>query len=152
MMMKKLKTETNLKNDDTIENPAMDFPVVGIGASAGGLAAFEAFFSGMPLEVDPDMAFVLIQHLSPDHTSALADIIQRYTRMKVIEVQDGMQVEPNCTYIIPPGYDMAFLHGKLQLIEPSCITRSTLHHRLFLPFISTRPTYTRDWHHSFWYR
>ena len=118
-MMKKLKTETNLKNDETIKNSAIDFPIVGIGASAGGLAAFEAFFSGMPSEIDPNMAFVLIQHLSPDHTSALANIIQRYTRMKVIEVQDGMQVEPNCTYIIPPGYDMAFLHGKLQLIEPS---------------------------------
>ena len=55
-------------------------PVVGIGASAGGLAAFEAFFSGMPAATDPGMAFVLVQHLAPDHKSILADLIRRYTR------------------------------------------------------------------------
>ena len=95
------------------------FPVVGIGASAGGLAAFEAFFSGMPAATDPGMAFVLVQHLAPDHTSLLADLIRRYTRMEVFEVEDGMQVRPNCTYIIPPGHDMAFLNGALQLLAPS---------------------------------
>jgi two-component system CheB/CheR fusion protein len=95
------------------------FPIVGIGASAGGLAAFEAFFSGTPLQSDPNMAFVLIQHLAPDHTSMLTELIQRYTRMAVFEVKDGMKVEPNSVYIIPPGHDMAFLNGKLQLLEPS---------------------------------
>ena len=59
---------------------------MGIGASAGGLAAFEAFFSGMPAATDPGMAFVLVQHLAPDHESILAALIQRYTRMKVFEV------------------------------------------------------------------
>ena len=95
------------------------FPIVGIGASAGGLAAFEAFFSGMPKGADPGMAFVLVQHLAPDHKSILTDLIQRYTRMKVTEVEDGMEVQPNCAYIIPPGRDMAFLNGALQLLEPS---------------------------------
>lgn len=95
------------------------FPVVGIGASAGGLAAFEAFFSGMPADIDPGMAFVLVQHLAPDHKSILTDLIQRYTRMKVYEVEDGMVVLPNCAYIIPPNRDMAFLNGALQLLEPS---------------------------------
>jgi len=94
------------------------FPVVGIGASAGGLAAFEAFFSGMPAGSDPGMAFVLVQHLAPDHKSILTDLIQRYTRMQVFEVEDGMEVQPNCAYIIPPGRDMAFLNGTLQLLEP----------------------------------
>jgi len=94
------------------------FPIVGIGASAGGLAAFEAFFSGMPADDDPGMAFVLVQHLAPDHKSILTDLIQRYTRMKVSEVEDGMVVEPNCAYIIPPGRDMALLNGSLQLLEP----------------------------------
>ncbi|PKN07134.1 MAG: chemotaxis protein CheR [Deltaproteobacteria bacterium HGW-Deltaproteobacteria-8] len=94
------------------------FPIVGIGASAGGLAAFEAFFSGMPADVDPGMAFVLVQHLAPDHKSILTDLVQRYTRMKVTEVEDGMVVEPNCAYIIPPGRDMALLNGSLQLLEP----------------------------------
>ncbi len=95
------------------------FPIIGIGASAGGLAAFEAFFSGMPENIEPDMAFVLVQHLDPDHKSILTDLIRRYTRMQVFEVEDGIKVKPNCTYIIPPGRDMAFLNGTLQLLEPS---------------------------------
>lgn len=97
----------------------IDFPIVGLGASAGGLAAFEAFFSGMPADIEPGMAFVLVQHLAPDHKSILTDIIRRYTRMQVFEVEDGMVVQPNCTYIIPPNRDMAFLNGTLQLMEPS---------------------------------
>ncbi len=95
------------------------FPVVGIGASAGGLAAFEAFFSGMPADVDPGMAFVLVQHLAPDHKSILTDLIGRYTDMDAFEVEDGMEVMPNCVYIIPPNCDMAFLNGTLQLLEPA---------------------------------
>ena len=95
------------------------FPVVGIGASAGGLAAFEAFFSSMPTDTDSGMAFVLVQHLAPDHKSILSDIIQRCTRMRVFEVEDGMVVQPNCAYIIPPNRDMAFLHGTLHLLEPT---------------------------------
>jgi len=95
------------------------FPIVGIGASAGGLAAFEAFFSGMPPDSDPNMAFVLVQHLAPDHKSILTELIRRYTRMQVFEVEDGMEVQPNCAYIIPPGRDMAFLNGTLHLLEPA---------------------------------
>jgi len=101
-----------------IDRPADGFPIVGVGASAGGLAAFEAFFSGMPADADPGMAFVLVQHLAPDHKSILTDLIRRYTRMQVFEVEDGMEVRPNCAYIIPPGRDMAFIRGSLQLFEP----------------------------------
>ena len=103
----------------TVEPTAAGFPIVGIGASAGGLAAFEAFFSGMPTDTDPDMAFVLVQHLAPDHKSILSDLVRRYTRMQVFEVEDGMTVQPNCAYIIPPNRDMAFLNGALQLLEPA---------------------------------
>jgi two-component system CheB/CheR fusion protein len=92
------------------------FPIVGIGASAGGLEAFEQFFTNMP--PDSGMAFVIVQHLDPTHKSILADLVKRYTRMDVFEVEDGMKVEPNCVYIIPPNRDMAILHGILQLIEP----------------------------------
>ena len=95
------------------------FPIVGIGASAGGLAALEAFFSAMPVDADPGMAFVVVQHLAPDHKSLLTDLIRRRTRMQVFEVQDGLAVQLNCAYIIPPNRDMAFLNGTLQLIEPS---------------------------------
>jgi two-component system CheB/CheR fusion protein len=94
------------------------FPIVGIGASAGGLAAFEAFFSGMPADIEPGMAFVLVQHLAPDHKSILADLLSRCTRMPVLEVEDGMVVRPNCVYVIPPHYDMALLQGALHLLEP----------------------------------
>jgi two-component system CheB/CheR fusion protein len=65
-------------SSDAIPTP---FPVIGVGASAGGLAAFEAFFSAMPLDVEPGMAFVLVQHLAPDHKSILSDLVKRYTRM-----------------------------------------------------------------------
>ena len=108
-----------VKAYETAKEPPAGFPIVGIGASAGGLAAFEAFFSGMPADTDPDMAFVLVQHLAPDHESILTDLIRRYTRMEVSQVEDGMVVHPNCVYIIPPDRDMAFLNSTLQLLEPS---------------------------------
>ena len=125
-MVKTKKAEAREKRKPAVEKPddpaaleaVKDFPVVGIGASAGGLAAFEAFFSAMPADVDPGMAFVLVQHLAPDHKSILTDLIKRYTRMQVYEVEDGMEVRPNCAYIIPPNRDMAFLHGPLYLSEP----------------------------------
>ncbi len=93
-------------------------PIVGIGASAGGLAAFEAFFSAMPADAEPGIAFVLVQHLAPDHKSILAELVRRYTSMKVFEVEDGMRVQANCVYIIPPNCDMAVLNGALNLLEP----------------------------------
>src|SRR5215472_9776704 len=100
-------------------SPGRGFSIVGIGASAGGLAAFEAFFSGLPADTDPGLAFVLVQHLAPDHKSILTDLIRRYTRLQVFEVEDGMVVRPNCAYIIPPGRDMACLGGTLSLLEPT---------------------------------
>ncbi len=95
------------------------FPIVGIGASAGGLAAFEAFFASMPADTESGMAFVLVQHLDPGHKSMLTELVRRYTKMQVFEVTDGMGVEPNCIYIIPPNKDMAMLHGNLNLMEPA---------------------------------
>ncbi|MBC7755849.1 MAG: PAS domain-containing protein [Bdellovibrio sp.] len=95
------------------------FPIVGLGASAGGLNAFEEFFSGMPANVELEMAFVLVQHLAPDHKSILTELISRYTTMQVFEISDGMVVQVNCAYIIPPNYDLAYLKGRLHLLEPS---------------------------------
>jgi two-component system, chemotaxis family, CheB/CheR fusion protein len=98
---------------------AKPFPIVGIGASAGGLAAFEAFFSAIPRDIQTGMAFVLVQHLAPDHKSILTELVKRYTRMQVQEVEDGMRVEPDCAYIIPPSHDMALFNGTLRLLEPT---------------------------------
>jgi two-component system CheB/CheR fusion protein len=94
------------------------FANVGIGASAGGLVAFQPFFSAMPADREIGMAFVLVQHLSPDRESILRDVVKRYTHMQVYEVEDRMEVQPNSTYIIPPNRDMAILNGSLQLLEP----------------------------------
>jgi two-component system CheB/CheR fusion protein len=93
------------------------FPIVGIGASAGGLAAFEAFFSGMPPDSDTGMAFVLVQHLAPDHKSMLSSLVSRYTRMRVQEAEDGMPIRPDCAYIIPPSRNMSVRDGALYLVE-----------------------------------
>ena len=109
----------NKKAQPPPQPPPASFPIVGIGASAGGLAAFEAFFSGFAVGSSPGMAFVLVQHLSPDHKSILAELVKSFTGMEVFEVEDGMPVRPNCVYVIPPGRDMALHHGTLQLLEPS---------------------------------
>ena len=112
------ETPENGETNEPAPRTGTDFPIVGIGASAGGLAAFEAFFSGMPADTDPGMAFILVQHLAPDHKSILTELVQRYTRMRVFEVADGMTVEPNCAYIIPPAKDMTYQDGTLHLTEP----------------------------------
>ena len=98
------------------QNPGHSFPVVGIGASAGGLEAFEKFFTSTP--PDTGMAFVLVQHLDPNHESMLVDLIRRYTRMTVLQVTDAMTMKPDHVYIIPPNRDLALLHGELHLMEP----------------------------------
>jgi two-component system CheB/CheR fusion protein len=91
--------------------------VVAIGASAGGLDACLKFVATLP--ANPAAAFVLVQHLAPDHKSILCELVRRYTRMQVFEVEDGMAVQPNCTYIIPPGRDMGLVNGVLHLFKPS---------------------------------
>ena len=92
---------------------------MGIGASAGGLAAFEAFFSAIPDDINLGIAFVVVQHLDPNHKSMLTDLIGRYTWMSVYEVKDGMVVQPNSIYVIPPNNDMILDSGTLQLQEPA---------------------------------
>ena len=100
------------------EAERVDFPIVGIGASSGGLAAFGDFFSALPADVSPGVAFVLVQHLSPDHDSNLVELLRRHTSLPVSEVADGVVVEINSVYIIPPDKDMALWEGRLKLIEP----------------------------------
>lgn len=91
------------------------FPIVGIGASAGGLEALGKIFSSMP--TDSGMAFVIVMHFDPTAKSVMADILKRYTKMEVFQVEDEMKVEPNHVYIIPPNKDMAVLHRTLHLYE-----------------------------------
>ena len=95
---------------------AINFPIVGIGASAGGLEPFEQFFRHAP--IDSGMAFVLVSHLDPDHASMLTEILQRTTSMPVVEALDQVKVLPNCVYAIPPNRDMSIFNGELQLSAP----------------------------------
>lgn len=92
------------------------FLIVGIGASAGGLEAFEQFFRHVPAGIG--MAFVLVPHLDPGHASILTEILQRTTAMPVVEAQDQMKVAPNSVYVIPPNRDMTIFQGVLQLSVP----------------------------------
>lgn len=94
---------------------AIDFPVVGVGASAGGLSAFDAFFSGMPAGAEPGMAFVLVQHLAADHRSVLAALVQRSTQLHVLQIADGMRVQPNCVYVLPPAFEVSLRNGVLSM-------------------------------------
>ena len=87
--------------------------VVGIGASAGGLEAIHELFDNMP--DDTNFSFVIIQHLSPDHKSLMAELLSKHTSMRVFEASDGMRVEKNCVYLIPTKKVMTIEHGKLHL-------------------------------------
>jgi len=107
-----------LSNESKSGEPAnAHFPVIGIGASAGGLKAFEEFFSNIPKDKFTGMAFIIVQHLAPDHKSILNELIKRYTSMQVFEVTDGVLVKPDCIYIIKPNCDMAYMNGKLMLFD-----------------------------------
>jgi two-component system CheB/CheR fusion protein len=136
---KKKKSKNNIKTNSTQEKPdsfkntnestspaqenkpvkldeESTFPIVGIGASAGGLEAVEKIFSNMPY--DSGMAFVIVMHFDPKAKSVMADILKGYTKMEIFQVEDEMKVEPNRVYIIPPNKDMAILHRTLHLYEP----------------------------------
>ncbi|HJZ54696.1 MAG TPA: chemotaxis protein CheB, partial [Gemmataceae bacterium] len=89
------------------------FPVVGIGASAGGLEAFTQLLSNLP--ADTGMAFVLVQHLDPRHESRLTDLLAKATRMPVLEAAHGLAVRPNHVYVIPPNANLALALGILHI-------------------------------------
>ena len=91
-------------------------PVIGIGGSAGALESFRNFLTAMP--ADSGAAFVVIQHLAPAHSSMLAELLAQYTHMNVHQIQEGMPVEPNCVYVIPPAKNLGIRDGILYLTEP----------------------------------
>jgi len=91
----------------------LQFPVVGLGASAGGLEAFTDFLEALPGSTG--MAFVLVQHLDPKHGSVLPDILSRATKLPVAGVTDGLKIEPNCVYVMPANTDMTLEDGVLKL-------------------------------------
>jgi two-component system CheB/CheR fusion protein len=100
-----------------LEKEQKNLPIVGIGASAGGLKALEQFFSQMP--ADGGMAFVLILHLDPTRVSMLPELLRKYTEMPIRQAEDGAKVATNTIHIIPPNKKMAIKHGVLVVTEPT---------------------------------
>lgn len=90
--------------------------IVGIGASAGGLEALDGFFRHMPS--NSGMAFVVIQHLAPQHISSMDSLLKRYTQMQVLNIEDGIRAKPNHIYLNPPDKHVVIMNGKLCLMEP----------------------------------
>ena len=95
--------------------------IVGLGASAGGLEAIESLVRNLP--PDSGMGFVIVQHLSPDYKSLMVEILSKKTTMAVYQAQDGMLVQANAIYLIPPKMDMKIYHGKLVLSEKDPLQR-----------------------------
>ncbi len=109
-----------------------DFPVIGVGASAGGLEAFGKLLSHMP--VDTGMALVLIQHLDPTHASNMVELLKRYTRMPVHEATDDVKLQPDHVYMIPPNKGMTIIDRTLKLVEQ--VDRPGIMHSIDLFFRS----------------
>jgi len=112
---RKLKPTPSSKRENT-GHEAGKFPIVGIGASAGGLEALEQFFGNVP--ENSGMAYVVVQHLDPTQKGMLPELLQRVSKMKVFQVKDRMVVKPNFVYVIPPNKSMSILKGILYLFEP----------------------------------
>src|SRR5579871_1915665 len=106
-----VRPRTSAGEETQCLRPGLLFPVVAIGASAGGLAAFTELLKALPSK--SGMAFVLIQHLEPKHESALTALLSKATSMAAVEVSDGITVEPNRVYVIPPNKDMTIRQGTL---------------------------------------
>jgi two-component system CheB/CheR fusion protein len=109
-------TADNSAAADLVSRAKLAFPVVGIGASAGGIDALRKFFAAT--SATSGMAFVVIQHLSPDHESLMAEILARDSPVPVHQIEDGMRVEPNNAYVIRPGHTVTLEGGQLRLGEP----------------------------------
>jgi len=92
------------------------FPVVAIGASAGGLKAFRVLLAALPAE--RGIVFILVQHLDPTHPSMMVELLSPHTAMTVHEAQDGMRLAPDHVYIVPPGHYMAVREGVIRLSRP----------------------------------
>lgn len=104
------------KTSQTKATAIDDFPIVGIGASAGGLETLQAFFSRMP--ADANIAFVIIQHLSAQHKSMMAELLSKHTHLGVNQIEEGMLVSPNCVYLAPPDKNVGIFNRRLHLVEP----------------------------------
>ena len=105
--------QANNKHPEKLIKSDNQFPVIGVGASAGGLDAFKKLLKAIP--IDSGMAYVLVQHLDPNHESMLTEILQKVTPIPVLEIADDIKVEPNHIYVIPSNKIMVATDGVLLL-------------------------------------
>jgi len=123
-----------MPQDTQTETSSVGFPVIGIGASAGGLRALEDFFDSMP--ADSGAAFVVIQHLSPDFKSLMQELLGKHTCMPVKQVTDGVALAPDTVFLIPPGQSLALTGGALHLTAQARDSGTSLHFPINLFFHS----------------
>jgi two-component system CheB/CheR fusion protein len=105
-----------IKKEEVTDTEKSKFPIVGIGASAGGLEALEQFLGNVP--ANSGMAYVIVQHLDPTQKGMLPELLQRITKIQVFQVKDRMKIKPDCIYVIPPNTSMSVLKGVLHLFDP----------------------------------
>jgi two-component system CheB/CheR fusion protein len=111
------KREKKIPRPAKLPGTDSPFPIVGIGASAGGLEALVAFLRHQ--QDRSGLAFVVVQHLDPNHKDMLVELLARATPMKVLQVKDRVKVEPDRVYVIPPNKDLSILHGVFHLLSPA---------------------------------
>jgi two-component system CheB/CheR fusion protein len=107
------ETGTLTKGSKKIQDKS--FPIIGIGGSAGSFKALERFFKHLP--VDSGMAFIIVMHLDPNHSVSVAELLQKYTGMPVLQAEDNMEIEEDHVYVIPPNRDLGIHNGKLLLFN-----------------------------------
>ncbi|GEM_PF-2330109 len=112
---KRLKSKTPAKDNSAKRFSGKSFPIVAIGASAGGLEALEEFFAHMP--PNNGMAFVIITHQNPDHVSLLPELLRKCTDMEVLQATHHLKVMPNCVYLSPPGKNLGLYQGAFQILD-----------------------------------
>jgi two-component system CheB/CheR fusion protein len=128
----------NTRKEKTSDLESDNFPVVCIGASAGGLEALEQFLGNVP--ENSGMAYVVIQHLDPTQKGMLPELLQRVSKMEVFQVKNNMAVKPNFVYVIPPNKSMSISKGVLHLVDPTEIRG------LRLPIDFFMRSLANDWH------
>lgn len=120
-MEKGMSPTQNSTQNSKVEGGTTDamtsFPIVGIGASAGGLEALESFLVQIP--IDSDMSFVIVQHQDPTHKGMMVELLQKHSLLPIYTIEDKMQVQPNSIYFVPPGFDVSIRNNILHLHEPN---------------------------------
>nr|WP_276209111.1 chemotaxis protein CheB [Brevibacillus laterosporus] len=141
------REEDSIQRNETNKQNTEEFAVVGIGASAGGLEALQEFFDHLPEA--SNMAFVIVQHLSPHYKSFMAELLEKHTSLRIKQVADGMKIEPNFIYLNPPKNYIQLINGHFSLTTYPEVSGIHLPIDAFLESLATEKKTTCYRHHSF---